>query len=187
MNNWIDLTLGIAMIVSIIAGLREGFARAAVSFLASIVGLVFGLHYYHVVGHSLHIAKPHVADLVGFLVVFCGITIVGGVAAGMLQKFIRQLDLVWVDRALGGAFGAVRGVLYCIVIVFGIMAFFPVQPKLILSQSRLAPYVMDAARRVADASPEEVKRTFRQSYRELNRALPENIKERMSNVQPGQI
>jgi hypothetical protein len=64
------------------------------------------------------------------------------------------------------------------------MAFLPVQPKLVLSQSRLAPCVMDAARRVAEASPDEVKRTFRQSYRELNRVLPESIKDKLTNVPP---
>jgi hypothetical protein len=46
---------------------------------------------------------------------------------------------------------------------------------------------MDVARKVADASPDEVKRTFRQSYRELNRFLPEKIKDRLPNVPPGQI
>ena len=187
MNNWIDLSLGLVLIVSIISGLRAGFTRTAVGFLAAILGLVFGLHYYHVVGHSLRIGRLNVANMTGFLIVFCGITLVGSVAAGMLAKYVRSLDLVWLDRVLGGAFGVVRGVLFCTIAIWGMLAFFPVQPKLVLSQSRLAPCVMDAARRVADASPDEVKRTFRQSYRELNRMLPENIKDRMANVPPGQI
>ncbi len=68
--------------------------------------------------------------------------------------------------------------------IWGIMAFMPVSPNLVLSESRLAPCVMDAARRVADASPDEVKRTFRQSYRELNRVLPEKIKERLPTSIP---
>jgi hypothetical protein len=46
---------------------------------------------------------------------------------------------------------------------------------------------MDVARRVADASPDEVKRTFRQSYRELNRVLPEKIKDRLPSAPTGQI
>jgi membrane protein required for colicin V production len=188
MNNWIDLTLGVLLIVSMLTGLRAGFARTAVGFLAAILGLVFGLHYYHAVGHSLHISqKPGLENLAGFLIVFCGITLVGSVVAGMFAKFIRSLDLVWLDRVLGVAFGAVRGLLYCTITIWGIMAFFPVQPRLVLSQSRLAPCVMDAARWVAESSPDEVKRTFRQSYRELNRVLPENIKDRLSNIPPGQI
>jgi len=187
--NWIDLTLAMLMIVSIISGLKLGFARTAIGLLSTILALVFGLHYYRAVAVSLrpHISNTLAADLVGFLIVFVGITILGEVVTGMLARFIRSTDLVWLDRALGGAFGVVRGFLFGAIAIWGIMVFMPVQPKLILSQSRLAPCVMDAARRVADASPDEVKRTFRQSYRELNRVLPEKIKDRLSNAPPGQI
>jgi membrane protein required for colicin V production len=187
--NWIDLTLAVLMIVSIISGLKLGFARTAIGLLATILALVFGLHYYRAVAVSLrpHISNTLAADLVGFLIVFCGIVILGEVVTGMLARFIRSTDLVWLDRALGGAFGVVRGFLFGAIAIWGIMVFMPVQPELILSQSRLAPCVMDAARRVADASPDEVKRTFRQSYRELNRVLPEKIKDRLSNAPPGQI
>jgi membrane protein required for colicin V production len=189
MHNWIDLTLAVLMIVSIISGITLGFIRTAVGLLASILALVFGLLYYRPVAVSLrpYISQTWVADLVGFLIVFVGITLLGEVVTGMLAKFIRMADIVWLDRALGGAFGVVRGFLFCAITIWLLMALMPVSPKLLLSESRLAPCVMDAARRVADASPDEVKRTFRQSYRELNRVLPEKIKDRLHNVPPGQI
>ena len=187
--NWIDLTLAVLMIVAIVSGLKLGFAKTAIGLLATILALVFGLRYYRAVAVSLrpYISHSHTADLIGFLIVFCGITILGEVVTGILARFIRSMDLVWLDRALGGAFGVVRGFLYCAITIWILMAFMPVQPKLVLAQSRLAPCVMDAARRVADASPDEVKRTFRQSYRELNRVLPEKIKERLPNAPTGQI
>jgi membrane protein required for colicin V production len=188
-HNWIDLTLAVLLIVSIVSGIRLGFARTAIGLLSTILALVFGLRYYRAVavGLRLHFAHAWVADLIGFLIVFVGITMLGEVVTGMLARFIRTVDLVWLDRALGGAFGVVRGFLFGAIMIWGLMAFLPVQPKLVLSESRLAPCVMDAARRVADASPDEVKRTFRQSYRELNRVLPEKIKERLPNAVPGQI
>lgn len=187
--NWIDLMLAMLMIVSIVSGLKLGFTRTAIGLVAAVLGLIFGLHYYRAVAVSLrpHISHSTAADVAGFLIVFVGITILGEVVSGMLARFIRSTDLVWVDRALGGAFGVVRGFLFGAIMIWGVMAFLPAQPKLVLSQSRLAPCVMDAARRVADASPDEVKRTFRQSYRDLNRVLPEKIKEKFPNTPPGQI
>jgi len=189
MHNWIDLTLAVLMIVSIVSGLKLGFARTAIGLLSSILALVFGLHYYRAIAVSLrpHLSQSTTADLVGFLIVFFSIVVLGEVISGMLARFIRSADLVWLDRALGGAFGVVRGLLFGAIMIWGLMAFLPVQPKLVLSESRLAPCVMDAARRVADASPDEVKRTFRQSYRELNRVLPEKIRDRLPNGSPGQI
>jgi len=108
------------------------------------------------------------------------------VVTGLLAKFIHTAHLVWLDRVLGAAFGVIRGLLFGAVFIWGLMAFLPVQPKLVLSESRLAPCVMETARRVADASPDEVKRTFRQSYRELNRVLPEKVKSRFPNA-PSEI
>jgi membrane protein required for colicin V production len=187
--NWIDLTLALLMIVSIVAGLRAGFTRTAIGLAATILGLVCGLNYYHTVGVSLRpfITQRPVANLAGFLLVFCGITVLGAVVAAILARFIRSLDLVWLDRSIGGAFGAVRGVLFGAIVIWGLMALLPAPPKLVLSESRLAPYAMNAARRVANASPDEVRLTFRQSCRELKRALPEKINDRLSNVTCGQI
>jgi len=179
--NWIDLALAVTLIVSVISGLKLGFARTAIGLLSAILGLVLGLHYYRAVAVSLrpHIEHSRAADVAGFLIVFVGVTILGEVVTGILARFIRSTDLVWLDRALGGAFGVVRGVLFGAIIIWGVMAFMPVQPKVLLSESRLAPCVMDVARRVADASPDEVKRTFRQSYRELNRVLPDKFKNKL--------
>ena len=187
--NWIDLTLALMMIVSIVSGIRLGFARTAIGLVSSILGLVFGLRYYRAVAVGLrpHISNTLVADLAGFLIVSLGITILGEVVTGILARFIQSTDLVGLDRALGGAFGVVRGLLFGAILIWCLMAFLPVQPRLVLSESRLAPCVLGAARRVADASPDEVKRAFRQSYRELNRVLPEKIKDRLPNGTPGQI
>jgi membrane protein required for colicin V production len=189
MMNWIDLTLAVLMIFSIVSGLRLGFARTAIGLLSAILALVFGLHYYRAVAFSLrpHISNSTGANVIGFLIIFCGIIILGEVVAGILARFIHATDLAWLDRALGGAFGVVRGLLFGTIMIWGLMALMPVSPKLVLSNSRLAPCVMSAAQRVADASPDEVKRTFRQSYRELNRVLPENIKDRLPTNPPGQI
>ena len=187
--NWIDFTLGVLLIVSIVSGLNLGFVRTAIGLFSTILALVFGLRYYRAVAVSLrpHISQTVVADLVGFLIVFVGITILGEMVSGMLAGFIRSMNLVWLDRALGGGFGVVRGLLFGAIAIWLLMALMPVSPKLVLSESRLAPCVMEAARRVADASPDEVKRTFRQSYRELNRVLPEKIKDRLPSAAPGQI
>ncbi|MGO4883401.1 MAG: CvpA family protein [Bryobacteraceae bacterium] len=187
--NWIDWTLAVLMIFSVISGLKLGFARTAIGLLSAILALVLGLHYYSAVAVSLrpYISHSTTADVVGFMIIFCGITMLGEIVGGMIARFIRSVDLVWLDRALGGAFGVVRGFLFSAIAIWVLMALMPVSPNLVLSQSRLAPYVMDTARRVADASPDEVKRTFRQSYRELNRLLPEKIKERLPNAPASQI
>ncbi len=187
--NWLDVMLVLTMVISIVSGLAAGFAKTGIGFLASVLGLLFGLQYYRPVGLSLrdHIPQSGVANALGFLIIFCGITIVGSVAAGILARFFHEAHLSGLDRVLGGAFGVVRGLLFATITIWALMAFAPAGPRHVLSGSRLAPCVMDAAGMVADASPEDVRRNFRQSYRELQKLLPEKIKDRLSAVPPGQI
>jgi membrane protein required for colicin V production len=191
--NWLDFALVLMIVVSIFSGWFAGFARTGVSFLASILGLVFGLQYYRVVGFALrsHIHQSSVANITGFLIVYFGIVLLGAVVSRLLAGFVRATDLYWLDSLLGGALGVVRGGLLAVVAIWALMAFVPVPPRMILSSSRLAPCVMDTARKVADASPDEVRLTFRRSYRELsrelNKVLPEGVKDRLSNLPPNLI
>jgi membrane protein required for colicin V production len=187
--NWLDLALLLTLLLSTVSGLSGGFARTGVGFLATLAGLVFGLQYFRPVSLALRpfIHESGVANAVGFLIVFCAIVIAGGAVSRILSGFIRTADLTWLDRLMGAAFGVVRGVLLATVVIWGLMAFPPAPPKHVLSTSRLAPCVMEAARRVAEASPEEVRRSFRQSYRELNKVLPENIRDRLQALPSGQI
>lgn len=191
--NWLDFALILVIAISVLSGWFAGFARTGVGFLASILGLDLGLEYYQTVGLALrpHIHRSGVANIAGFLVVYCGIALLGALASRLLARFVRATDLYWLDSLLGGALGLVRGGLIAVFSIWGLMAFAPVPPRMFLSSSRLAPCVMEAARRVADVSPEEVRLTFRRSYRELNRelnkVLPEGMKNRLSNLPPNQI
>ena len=191
--NWLDFALVSMLVISILSGLFAGFARTGVSFLASILGLVFGLEYYPVVGLAMrsHIHQAGVANITGFLIVYFAIVLLGSLASRFLARFVRATNLYWLDSLLGGALGLVRGGLFAVIAIWGLMAFSPVPPRMVLSSSRLAPCVMDAARRVADASPDEVRLAFRRSYRELsrelNKVLPEGAKDRLPSLPPGQI
>jgi len=182
--NWLDVWLAITFLISIVAGLGEGFTKAGIGLISSVLGLVLGLEYYRPLAVSLrpYISHTGTADLAGFLIVFIGISIVGSVASGILARFVHEVHLVWLDRLLGGGVGVIRGLLWAVVTIWALMAFLPVTPGFVVSGSRLAPVVMDAARRVADGSPDEVKQSFRHSYRELNKVLPENVKARLSRV-----
>ena len=187
--NWLDVGLLLLMLFSILAGLRAGFIRTGIGFAASILGLVLGLNYYHVAGLALrrYIPQREASNAAGFVLILCGVALAGMVISVVLVRVVREAHLGGADRVLGGAFGVVRGLLFATVAIWALMVFLPAPQRPLLAHSRLAPYVMDAARHVADASPDEVKQSFRQSYRELNKVLPDPIKQRLAKVPPAQI
>src|SRR5271169_1060956 len=147
MPNWLDIVFAIVLISSVLEGLKKGFARTALGLAAVIVGLVCGLWFYGTVGaiFGTHVELPW-AHVAGFLVIFIGVIILGGIMGALIARLLKMIHLSWLDRLAGGAFGVLRGALVCAVIVAVLMAFSSKPPPGSVADSRIAPYVMGTAR-----------------------------------------
>jgi membrane protein required for colicin V production len=163
--NWLDILFLIILVASVLEGLKQGLARTGLGLVAFIVGLFCALWFY---GAAAAYLKPHLSDraanIVGFLVIFIGIVVLGGLLGALIAKLLKVVHLSWLDRLLGGAFGVVRGALSCAVIVLLIMAFSATQPPRPVANSRIAPFVIGTARVIVYAAPHEFSEAFHQSY-----------------------
>jgi membrane protein required for colicin V production len=177
--NWFDLALAGVVLVSVITGMAKGFGRSAVGFLAFCLAIGCGLWFYGPFGFWLraYIHPPATANGVGFVLVFAAVMILGGWAEHHTARFIRQADLKWLDRVLGGCFGIVQGAVSATVMVLCVMAFAPKPLPEMVMQSRYAPHLMDAASVIARSAPDEVKEGFERARRDLDKMLPEKLKE----------
>ena len=168
MPNWLDIVFAIILIASVVGGLKKGLTRTIIGLTAVIVGLFCGLWFYGSVGafFGTHMALPW-ANVLGFLVVFVGVILLGSLLAALVGKLLKMVHLTWLDRLLGGAFGVLRGALVCAVIVAVMMAFSPKPPPGAVANSRLAPYAMGTARMLVYAAPHEFRESFHRSYDKL--------------------
>ena len=168
MPNWLDIVFAIVLISSVLEGLKKGFARTALGLAAVIVGLVCGLWFYKSVGalFRTHVGQTG-ANVLGFLVIFVGVIVVGALLGALIAKLLKMIYLSWLDRLAGGAFGVLRGALVCAVIVAVMMAFSPKPPPASVANSRIAPYVMGTARILVYAAPHEFSDGFHRSYDKL--------------------
>ncbi|HEX8983986.1 MAG TPA: CvpA family protein [Bryobacteraceae bacterium] len=167
--NWLDVILGLILVLSIIGGLRKGIARTGIGFAAVILGLLCGLWFYGLAAGLVgtFVSSRQLANLLGFLLIFALVLLLGWLVTALIERFLKLAHLSWLNRLLGGAFGAVRGVLTCAVLVLVLMVFSTKPPPASVAHSRIAPYVMGAARVMAYAAPHEVRNGFRRSYDKL--------------------
>jgi membrane protein required for colicin V production len=167
--NWLDIILGLILLFAIIGGLRKGLARTGIGFAAVIVGLLCGFWLYDSAGRFLggFIHSRTLANLLGFLAVFLLVLLLGGVVTALVERVLKVVHLSWLNRLAGAIFGAVRGILTCAVLVLILMVFTSKPPPRAVAQSRIAPYVMGAARVMAHAAPREVRDAFDRSYDKL--------------------
>jgi membrane protein required for colicin V production len=99
-------------------GILRGFTVGAVRQLASLVGVLLAfllsVQFMHPVGHmvadSIGLADE-IAPLVGFIVLFGGVLIVGVAVARLIERMIDALSLTMLNRVVGAVVGAVKAVL----------------------------------------------------------------------------
>ena len=177
--NWVDLVLLLVIGFSVLAGFQNGFARAGIGFAATIVGLFAGFWCYGLVGVHVqdYVSSTAMANLIGFLLIFFGVLLLGAVIGRLLATLFKWVGLSWFDRLLGAAFGAVRGLVIAAALVTVLVAFAPSPPPKSITDSRVMPYVISAANILAAATPHEIKDAFRDTQDKVKRIWEEHLQQ----------
>jgi membrane protein required for colicin V production len=170
--NWIDILLLLVIGFSVLSGLMAGFARVGVGFIATILGTFFGFWCYGIVAAYFldYVSSRAIANLIGFLLIFVVISVLGAIVGRVLAKFFKWAGLSWFDRLLGGAFGVVRGLIIAVALVTVLMAFAPSPPPRSIVESKLMPYLAGASDFFAAMTPHEIKDAFRAAKEQADKA-----------------
>jgi membrane protein required for colicin V production len=180
--NWVDYLLILIVGLSVLSGLRAGFARVGIGFAAAIIGIFGGFWCYGIVADHFvdYVSSKAIANLIGFFVIFVGVVLVGALIGRLVAMLFKWIGLSWFDRLLGGAFGFVRGLVVAAALTTVLMAFAPSPPPRSITESRTLPYVVDAAGILAAATPREIKDAFHDSLEKVKRIWEEHLKDKPS-------
>jgi membrane protein required for colicin V production len=171
--NWLDIVLALIFLASVAAGFRRGLSRQIIGLISGVLALLLGIWFYGTVGYYLmpYASTRALANAGGFAVVFCGVLLLGALVSFVVGRFLKVTGLSIVDHFLGAGFGLLRGLVFAIAIIMGVMAFSRGdKPPEAIVNSRMAPYVVDAARMFAAMAPHELKEGFRRTYAQVKAA-----------------
>jgi membrane protein required for colicin V production len=168
--NGLDWAILGVMLLSVWLAAVHGFIIEVFSLAGTVLGfLLAAWSYWRIAPWFMPYVKSlAIADLAGFLTVFCAVVLVAGIIARIVRKVIRAVGLRWVDRFLGGAFGLVRGVVIVTVAVMAITAFAPESPQ--LAGSQLAGYFHLAGSGASWLAPSSMRAQFREGVAKLRHA-----------------
>jgi membrane protein required for colicin V production len=178
--NWLDFVLALILLASGVAGLRRGFSRQIIGLTSGVLALLLGIWFYGTAGFYLlpYASSRTMANAGGFAVVFCGVLLLGALVSFVAGKFVAVTGLSPVDHLLGACFGLLRGLVFAIAIVMGAMAFSRGdKPPAAIVNSRMAPYVVDAARMVVLMAPHDLKEGFHRTYAQVEAAWSAALEE----------
>ncbi len=168
--NWLDAVLLLILLVSVFFGMKKGIARTVIGLASIVAAVLCAMWSYGMVASWLPFSSQHVNNFLGFTLVFLGVMLLGTAIAWVVGRVLKIVHLTWLDRLIGGAFGAARGILVGAVVVLAAMAFTTQSPPGSVAGSRIAPYVIQAARAMAAAAPHDVQKTFHSSYDKVRKS-----------------
>jgi membrane protein required for colicin V production len=115
---WFDFGVLIVLIVSVVISLFHGLAREMVSLGVWVGGFILATFFGgYVASYLPQTLGPLLSALIGFLIVFAGVLMIGWIAGLALSSAVRATGLGPADRALGSVFGLVRGLIIVLVVV----------------------------------------------------------------------
>jgi len=163
--NWLDILLLVIIAITVIIGAIRGFVRQIIGLLAVILGLVLALKFYPYGKEVFTFLRNEVlAQLLGFFLIFVIVLSVGWVINILLAKAVRG-PFRSLNHFMGAGFGLLKGLIICVVVVFGFLVF-PVNTR-ILEDSVLTPYCMEIADTAYNLIPQELKDKFKEAYQEV--------------------
>ena len=180
--NWLDLLLIALIAISVTSSFARGFTRELIGLVAAFTALICGLWFYRMAGAPLrtYVGSTEIANLFGFLLIFAAVIAIGWLVSLVAGMTMKAVGLSWLDRLLGAAFGVARGVIVCVAVIMAIVAFAPGKdaktPPEAVVQSRIAPYIIDAASAATAAAPKELRDEFARRYSQVKKIWEDALK-----------
>jgi membrane protein required for colicin V production len=141
--NGFDWIVVVIVAVSALLSLWRGFVREALSLagwvVAFIVANLAAVHLAEATGDL--IANRTGRYIVAWSVLFVATLVASGLAAKLLSRVIKASGLGVLDRGLGMVFGALRGALIVMALVFVIREVVPRSEQGWLDDSQLMPHI----------------------------------------------
>lgn len=158
--NALDWLILVIMMFSALLAAAQGFFFEVISLAGAVFGYLLAAWGYGRVApwYLQYVKSEAFADLAGFLTIFLSVVILAGAIARLARWIIREAGLRWVDRALGAAFGFLRGMIIVTAGLLAITAFAPESKE--LTESQLAPYFQVAGTGASWLAPAEIRHRF---------------------------
>ncbi|MBI5258020.1 MAG: CvpA family protein [Burkholderiales bacterium] len=156
---WVDMVLLGVLALSVAVGLWRGLVFELMSLVGWLVAYVLAQAFSPQVGQHLPIGTPGSAlhQGVAFAATFVAVLLLWAVLARLVRLLVHATPLTVLDRALGGGFGLLRGVLVLLAAAT-LIAFTPAARSQAWTASTGAGWLATALQGLKPVLPPEVAR-----------------------------
>jgi len=116
--NGLDFAVFGILLLSMLIGLWRGLLSEVLSLLGWPIAIILSKLFATSVAPLIPVAQEEMRVTAAYVLVFVAALIVWGIVARLVAKMLKAIGSDWADRAMGGLFGVMRGVLVVLVLVW---------------------------------------------------------------------
>jgi membrane protein required for colicin V production len=116
--NGLDFVVVGILLFSMLLGLWRGLLYEILSLLGWPIAIILSKLSATSVAPLIPIGQEEMRVTAAYALVFIAALIVWGIVSRLIAKLLKAIGSDWADRAMGGLFGAIRGVLVVLVLVW---------------------------------------------------------------------
>jgi len=116
--NGLDFAVIGILLLSMLLGLWRGLLYEVLSLLGWPIAFILSKLCAASVAPLIPIAQEEMRVTAAYALVFVAALITWGIVARLIAKLLKAIGSDWADRAMGGLFGVMRGVLVVLVLVW---------------------------------------------------------------------
>jgi uncharacterized membrane protein required for colicin V production len=122
--NWIDYTIMSIVFFSALLGLVNGLFSQFLGTICLLVSFYAALFFYDVLGNILKgIFNPSTTNLISYFIIFGVVFIVTYIITEIVKKVMIKWNARFGVRLVGALIGVFKGILFCGIIIFGVLSF----------------------------------------------------------------
>ena len=115
---WPDIFIAGVIVLSIIIGLLRGLIKESISLVTWIIAIILAVIFSPELAKQMTFTKVALIQTVtAFFIIFISAVLVGSIFNFFVGKLIRKTPFSSPDRALGGIFGLLRGVVVVTIVI----------------------------------------------------------------------
>jgi membrane protein required for colicin V production len=171
--NWVDWTIMLFMVLTVLGGLTQGFFRSFCSLAGLLLGLVLAAWNYESAAALVFplVRSQRAASAIGFLLIALVVMGLAALVGKILSRAFHLVGLGCLDKLAGAAFGFLQGAGLVMLAVLVTVAFFPKTQW--LAEARLPRMFFGACHMSAQMSPAELADRVRKGLKFVEEESPQ--------------
>jgi membrane protein required for colicin V production len=170
---WVDYAIVIAVTLSVLVGLSQGFFRSVCALGGLILGLAVAAWNYAIVAAPINglLHAEEASNIIAFILIAMLVMIVTGILGTLLHKTFQKIGLGCLDRLGGAIFGFFQGVVLVTLVILATIAFYP-QARWLMD-AKLPRHFFAACHLTVDFTPRQLSDRVRRGLGILESETPE--------------